>query len=446
MKKFKIEFKEYGGGGANNYYLCKMKSAAEIMAAGNSERFSGIIADKWVLVDNYNSNRVKNAMNPHIESELNAAAIRNYRIDNLRTAAAEIKTILVKNLYYAIYSVDFESGEASVFIPAGSVICKTCGAIIKKAERVGMLCEKCLTDENGLAYRFSYHGYYGGYECSERVKEKTPIFGCEIERDYRAVNDGDEFDFMLKRTLIDASKIIYGDKLTNSRRVADIKREAVFMYDGSLRNGGVEWITMPHTLKHYQEQAATINAVLEMMKERGFKNTEYAGNHIHINRSYFGTDAKYCAAKMAILLNSDWNEWLAVAGRERTGYACKPRQNKNDNLFDLVEKTIQDSGEHSNAINLQHRNTIEVRIWSGINSADDLLFYLNCTLALAKFAKNSLEKVQRSNIIDVLKLLKNKTYIREAADRLEEKGYNEHAKELRDYAETITETEEQEEN
>lgn len=405
----------------------------EVLRRHNSEKFSNILADKIVFLS-ANNGRVDAKYNPHIAKDLIEQNCNNWRIDFWQSCRENEFRVRVDKR--AEYKVDFDTGEFSRSLNANEKICKHCGAIVNKNEIIGAFCECCITEKDGLAYRYSYHSYRGSYTIHEKKvnQKKTAIFGAEIERDY-VYNDWDEnFNDNLNRALIESTKLIYGDKLKQTKP----RRKAVFMTDSSLNMEGIEWITFPQTYKGYKNEEATINAVLETMKKYGFANSVKAGNHIHINRKFFGDKdgqnekSKYAAAKMALLLNEYWQEFLTIAKRENTRYAEKPTQTKHDKLFTLVEKTVRNECAHSVAVNLEHKDTIEIRIWSGINNASDLFLYLDLTQALATFAKKkSLESCQKAKLIDIFKFLEDKQeHLTEIKKRLNDKNITNYDKEI----------------
>ena len=79
--------------------------------------------------------------------------------------------------------------------------------------------------------------------------------------------------------------------------------------------------------------------------------------------------------------------------------------------------------EHSTAVNLQHDNSIELRLWSAIDSAEDLLLYLDITQALAKYVRTrTIERVQKATLTDIFKLLTDKSeHIPMIVERLQAK-------------------------
>ncbi|MGN1201319.1 MAG: hypothetical protein ACI4R8_03595 [Candidatus Caccovivens sp.] len=412
--------------------LIKLPSYEEIRRY-NSEKFSKILADKIVFISATTS-RVDAKFNPHIAKELIENNCNNWRVDRWQYLAQ--KTLCYDVDKRAEYKVDFDTGTVTRTLSKNERKCKHCGKIVDKNDIIGAFCENCLTREGGLAYRYGYHNFRGNYTIHEKKinQKKVAVFGAEIERDYLAGEYDGNFNENLHRALIESTKLLYGDKLKQAKP----RRKAVFMTDGSLTNYGIEWITFPQSYQAYKNEEETLSTVLEVMKKYNFANSKNAGNHIHINRKFFGDKdnnnekSKYAAAKMALLLNEYWNEFVTIAKRKDTYFATKPTQTKKDKIFTLVEKTVKNEHNHSAAVNLQHKDTIEIRIWSGIDSTSDLFLYLDLTQALATFAKKkSLEKCQRAKLIDIFEFLTDKKeHLLEIKKRLNEKEITKYNEEI----------------
>lgn len=402
----------------------------ETLRQYNSENFSRVLADKTVFIDS-NSNRVDSKYNPHIADKLIQFHCNNWKIDGLR--ACQVSSYPFRVDKRTDYIVDFENGKVTRKMSRNEKQCKYCGAIVDKSEIVGAFCEKCLVENDGLAYRYSYHSFAGDYEIQDKNvnQYKTAIFGAEIERDYLpAYSSNNNFYDDLNRALIASVKSIYGDKLKNK----NVKRKAVFMRDSSLYQDGIEWITYPQSYKAYKQDKEVIDNTLKIMKKYNFGNTQSVGNHIHINRMFFGDtpenrdESKFAGALLALLFNEFWDEFKAISKRQDTKFTKKPIQTKKDGLFTIVSKTLSDEFEHSVAVNLQHRDTIEIRLWSGIDSADDLLLFLDLTQAVASCVKKKdLEACQRVSFKDILKLLTDKQeHLTEIKKRLNAKNITKH--------------------
>ena len=400
---------------------------------GNSPKFSRIIAGKWVVVDTYN-NRVMNAHNPHILEHLENERIRNYRIDNLSYLYEQC----VNYEHWTdpvTLTVDFKNGK---FLPktySGKNICKLCGTHLTKENRVGRFCHDCLTKTNGLAYRYSYHEFGGNYTQPQGIDTtKVPIFGCEIERDYIGEYYSSDYSEKFKKAMIGVVKATQEEQL----KKGILEREQVFMSDGSLNRGGIEWITFPHTFDWYVKNKDKIDKALAVFEENELGASIKAGNHIHINRDFFKgkndnitDESDFAGAKMAVLINKYWECFKKIAKRQDTNYTQKPQQNDTDSMFSIVKKTIRGKDSHSVAVNLQHDKTVEVRLWSAIETADDLLFFLDNMQALARYIKRrNIETIQSAKLTDFMKYYKLKTTLTEVKKRLDSYGTKNYATEV----------------
>lgn len=376
--------------------LVELEDTTEnIQKYGNSKIFSQILTDKYIVLDNV-TRRVLNKTNPHIDNALSKYKCANWRIDGL-TYIKHNETPLPKGLI----RINFLTGEFEEIELDGSR-CKVCGNKLEPDEK--HLCKSCL-DDTKLSKYFEYHDYEDGYFVNEKLDPyKTPTFGCEIERDFPDYNDMDRND-----AIYDILKIMQGDNFEK----CDFHRENVFMADGSLRSRGLEWITFPHSFNWYVKNKDKFDTTIKLLKQKyNYCATERTGNHIHINRSFFSKDnleddGDFAGAKMACFVYKYWNNFVKVANRTCTDYTQKPLVTDKDSVFSVVRKTIRNKDDHSVAINLQHDDTIEIRLWAGIEDADDLLLYLDVTYALATLAKKkSLEKMQLAKWEDLMQLIK----------------------------------------
>ena len=444
---FEINFdvQDYSLSNLSRLILAKITDDYNMLTKFNSSRLSKIIKGKWVVINTSNG-RVYSQYNPHlllVENKCN-----NYRIDYHTLMMVDSKILFDNTAEYSSLEIDFENGTFKKIEKEGETCC-CCGRPLISYLKMGKYCSRCL---NNYTYRFGYHDYGDGYPVYEDVNtEITPVFGCEIERDYEEperyydeeeddyddyCDDGDEtFDDNLSSATMTILKTMQGEQLEEGT----LRREQVFMTDSSLNRDGLEWITFPHTFEWYVANKDNFDKTLKNISEYGFINTQSAGNHIHINRDYFTINGRdysdFCASKIAILFAKYWEEFKALADRYDTGYTEKPDLEEEDSPFDVISKMSRDKHEHSVAVNLQHSKTVEIRLWSGIESADDLLFYLDNMQALAQYAKKvSLEKVQNAKMSDFMKYYKLETSLNEAYRRISRWGNNycKKDKEIRD--------------
>lgn len=417
---------------ADDCYAIKCNPSAVELMESNSNRFSEVLAGRVVLASIYDNYRVKSENNPHIARQLKASGVNNYRIDGLNNG--RLFSITASLERGRTYRVNTETGDAREVIPAGAVRCPECGRITQKTELKAGVCEDCFFDE--WAKRFGYHDYCGGYKIADRSinESKTPVFGCEIEQDWRRSSKSRGFSSDYEQASRNAVNILYADEIAKNKPVRE--RRAVFMSDGSLENGGVEWITFPASYKNYKTRRDEFQKVFDAWSSNGFVGGYNAGLHIHINRKFFtagGRDAsRFYGAKMALVIASLWDDWHAISGRScATSYAKKPNLASDDDIFSLACKYMQTEHDHGVALNSQHPHTFEVRFWGAVGGADALLFAIDWTQALAKFCKRaSLERCQKAKFIDIARHLTDAEHLAEAVRRLKTKNRTETADQL----------------
>lgn len=435
-KNFKIEFdsaKFRGDSFLKDYYLVEITSSLDELKRYNSERFSKVVAGKWVVLSKA-TGRIYADYNPHLMMVENR--VKDYRLDDFnRLIIAQVEMFNDDDVFKKA-TIDFKNGKFKVHKMKGNV-CQCCGRDINSWNSIGCFCHNCITNRKLLTHRFYYHDYGDGYPTPAKVDTtKVPVFGCEIERDYeeppRDFDDCDEdeyedeyasredfFNENLDSATFDIVKIMQEDQF----KKGILKRENVFMCDGSLNYDGLEWITFPHTFSWYVKNKDKFNKALNRIEDYGFTNTDSVGNHIHMNRDFFtinGRDCSdFCASKIAILFSKYWNSFRAIAKRYNTDYSEKPKCNHDDSLTEIINDVMCYKREHCASVNLQHNDTIEIRLWSGINSGDDLIFFLDNMQALARYAKRvSIERVQTAKITDFMKYYKLDTTAKEALKRI----------------------------
>ena len=147
--------------------------------------------------------------------------------------------------------------------------------------------------------------------------------------------------------------------------------------DGSLDNG-FEITTAPATFgMHKKEWEHFFKDKKCMSKLKGW-GTDTAGLHIHISRSALSPTA---IGKILVFINDDTNSKFinGIAGRNSGQWAKKS------------PKKIQDFSQHTDkyeAVNLSHRETIELRIFKSNISRHGFYRVLEFTDALVHFSKN----------------------------------------------------------
>ena len=152
-----------------------------------------------------------------------------------------------------------------------------------------------------------------------------------------------------------------------------LKNHAILKSDGSIRNG-FEIVTCPATLDiHLVEFKRFFNELKDKSKLHGESNT---GMHVHISRKPL---SMLTVGKMTAFLNNKDNKKFIeqLAGRKLNTYC---QQEERTVSFPLVYGT---GGARYNVLNLNNRDTVELRIFSTPESYEDFAHKLEFSEALA---------------------------------------------------------------
>ena len=179
----------------------------------------------------------------------------------------------------------------------------------------------------------------------------------------------------------------------------DAEDSVYFKHDGSIN--GFEIVFHPHTVKacsdyHWKEIFSTI-------RKLGYTNDDgKAGFHVHISRKYFGdtTEQNEALAKMVFLMYKFKEEIEPLAGRKDSEYATYSvkalKRVKENDLFGTFRWYCDSCGKYS-AINSQHKDTFEIRIFDGVT--DEVRFK-----DIINFIENLCTIVKCTSITDITKV------------------------------------------
>lgn len=223
------------------------------------------------------------------------------------------------------------------------------------------------------------HNYKPEYVFHKLGDEEELYLGVELEVDIGGENENS------------AAKVL---ELLNN----DNQRNAYCMHDGSLNGGsnrynlttGFEITTMPCTLTYHK----TLNyeEAFEFLMQEGYKShdTSTCGLHIHVNRNYFGSDKltqDLNICKLMFLFESYWDNIVLVARRNHNHYARRSSIDSNESLIDLYSKS-KSKGKYA-AINLEHKDTIEIRIFKGTLNYKTYMLTLEFVYDMCHIAKET---------------------------------------------------------
>lgn len=174
-----------------------------------------------------------------------------------------------------------------------------------------------------------------------------------------------------------------------------------YMLDGSVKNG-LEMISQPSTYNFYLKNKDIFKSIFDNIINEGYVASNKCGLHFHINKDYFDnnyqSDLFYSKIQnLLTLCDKFWPNFVSFSNRKRMNldkWAHKFNTAPKDVVKGIVNKNKQ--GIYSNyfskytAINFNHSDTIEFRIFSSTLNIED--FY-----SLLEFIKNIAETVKNKD-------------------------------------------------
>ena len=224
----------------------------------------------------------------------------------------------------------------------------------------------------------------------EQINDGSLFLGLEIEisgstKDIDNKEDAGEIMKIFKKTSLD-------EKSKDDEFI-------YFKHDSSLN--GFEIVTHPHTPKALE--GLPWKEFFKAIKRMKYTNDDKkAGTHIHISRSFFGdiTQQNEALAKMVFLMYKFKEEIEPLAGRKDSDYATYSskalERSKEEDLFGTFRWYCDSCGKYS-AINCQHKDTFEIRIFDGVTDKVRLMDILN-------FIENLCAIVKCTSITDITKV------------------------------------------
>jgi len=159
-------------------------------------------------------------------------------------------------------------------------------------------------------------------------------------------------------------------------------------HDGSLTDG-FEIVTHPCTLEYHKNMSYE-NTFNELSK-LGYRSHDIStcGLHIHFNRNYFAKDKltqDLCISKLLYLFEKFWDKVVIIARRDSNGYARRFFMNEDETILDMYAKSK--NSDKYGVINLQHKNTVEIRIFKGTLNYRTFIATLEFVKTIVEIVKN----------------------------------------------------------
>ena len=226
-----------------------------------------------------------------------------------------------------------------------------------------------------LIHTYNYKPNETQFFCSkdEKDNEDNLYLGIELEISGSSQDSDDEED---------AREILEIIQKNNEDSV-------YFKHDGSIN--GFEIVFHPHTIKAYSEY--NWKRIFAIIKRLGYTNDDKkAGFHVHLSRSYFGDESQQneALAKLVFLMYKFKTEIEPLAGRKDSEYATYSakalKRAKENDLFGTFRWYCDSCGKYS-AINSQHKDTFEIRIFDGVTDEvrfKDIINFIENLCAIVK--------------------------------------------------------------
>ena len=165
-------------------------------------------------------------------------------------------------------------------------------------------------------------------------------------------------------------------------------------HDGTVQ---IELDTMPCSLE-YHKNKMNYKEMFKYLDEQGYKGHDCstAGLHIHANRDYLGKtkmQQDLVISKILYIIEK-FNDNICVIGRRNTNYSQFVGDRcKEDTALNLFAK-YDDTGKKA-ALNLQHKDTIEFRMFKSTLKYETFLLTLEFVKDIIDFAKSiNIEEIE----------------------------------------------------
>lgn len=243
-------------------------------------------------------------------------------------------------------------------------------------------------------HSYDYKPEYLRYFCEDEDPSTTLLLGAEIE----VAGNLPEIDQIIKQDVV--KKCIQIMNTSDS----DEEKYIYSTHDGTVQ---IELDTMPCSLKFHQTKM-NYKEMFKYLDEQGYKGHDCsnAGLHIHANRSYLGKtklQQELVISKILYIIEK-FNDEICVIGRRHTDYSrFVGDRGKDDTAITLFGK-YSDEGKKA-ALNLQHPDTIEFRMFKSTLKYETFLLTLEFVKNIIDYAKSvSIEEIEFASWNDLTKL------------------------------------------
>lgn len=242
-------------------------------------------------------------------------------------------------------------------------------------------------------HEYNYTPEYIKHFMNHENKRTTLLLGAEIE----VGGNKPEVDSNNKQSVVKKCIQIMNGSESD-------KEDLIYStHDGTVQ---IELDTMPCSLE-YHKNKMNYKEMFKYLDEMGYKGHDCntAGLHIHANRDYLGKtkmQQDLVISKILYIIEK-FNDNICVIGRRNTDYSQFVGDRcKEDTVLNLLAK-YDNTGKKA-ALNLQHKDTIEFRMFKSTLKYETFLLTLEFVKDIIDFAKSiNIEEIEKMTWNDLMK-------------------------------------------
>lgn len=242
-------------------------------------------------------------------------------------------------------------------------------------------------------HEYNYTPEYIKHFMDHENKRTTLLLGAEIE----VGGNKPEVDSNNKQSVVKRCIQIMNGSESD-------KEDLIYStHDGTVQ---IELDTMPCSLE-YHKNKMNYKEMFKYLDEMGYKGHDCntAGLHIHANRDYLGKtkmQQDLVISKILYIIEK-FNDNICVIGRRNTDYSQFVGDRcKEDTVLNLLAK-YDNTGKKA-ALNLQHKDTIEFRMFKSTLKYETFLLTLEFVKDIIDFAKSiNIEEIEKMTWNDLMK-------------------------------------------
>lgn len=242
-------------------------------------------------------------------------------------------------------------------------------------------------------HEYNYTPEYIKHFMDHENKRTTLLLGAEIE----VGGNKPEVDSNNKQSVVKRCIQIMNGSESD-------KEDLIYStHDGTVQ---IELDTMPCSLE-YHKNKMNYKEMFKYLDEQGYKGHDCstAGLHIHANRDYLGKtkmQQDLVISKILYIIEK-FNDNICVIGRRNTDYSQFVGDRcKEDTVLNLLAK-YDNTGKKA-ALNLQHKDTIEFRMFKSTLKYETFLLTLEFVKDIIDFAKSiNIEEIEKMTWNDLMK-------------------------------------------